>query len=97
MKLFFVETPGNKKAVDMYVDGALIQDDIPYIPSLATDHRGAAIYFFLLGEGLDMDEVDVEAEDLAEVERGYNYMFNPKHVREAFIERQNNIKSKKYN
>lgn len=98
MKIRFVETPGNNKAVDMLVDGHLIQEDIPYIPSKATDHRGTAVYLFLLDtdDDIEIDEIDFgNTENLSEVIRAHEYMYHPWHVKESVNERLNKIPSKK--
>lgn len=72
------------KTVNMFIDDVLIDEDIPYIPAKAVDHRGTALYFY----GLDWDEYQLDelTEKPQEVLRAYNYMHHPELIRIAIEE-----------
>jgi hypothetical protein len=67
----------DRKTVNMFVDGFLISDEIPFIPSKAVDHRGSALWFYAQENGLSWPDFQLDefTEQPSEVERGFMYMF----------------------
>lgn len=78
----------DKKTANMFIDNFLIDEDIPFIPSLAMDHRGTALYFYTKENGLVWADVELDefTEHPSEVGRAFEYMHKPWLIREAIQE-----------
>lgn len=79
----------DKKTANMFVNGYLINEDIPLVPKYAVDHRGGALYFYAKEQNMEWEdfELDIETYKPSEIKRGFDYMFNPIYVLESVTER----------
>lgn len=91
-KVAFVKNNDGMTAT-MLVNGKVrkaVEHDIPYIPSLQTDHRGKALFLLLTELGLSAGDVELSAdENLYMVIESEKYLHNPYHVLESIEERLN--------
>jgi hypothetical protein len=78
----------DRKTANLFVDGFLISQEIPYIPTKAVDHRGNALYFFAMENSLKWAdfELDELTETPSEIKRGWDYMFQPSLIAKAIKE-----------
>lgn len=78
----------DRKTATMFISNFLIDEDIPYLPHKATDHRGAALYFYAQENSLDWRdfELDEFTEKPEEVERGFFHLSHPELINEAIEE-----------
>lgn len=79
------------KTTTFLANHQIINDEVPYIPEKVVDHRGLALYLFC-GETLTFwDELkfgEGADENFSELERGFDYMFNPIFVKEEIEARE---------
>lgn len=80
----------DKKTANLFVNNFLINEDIPFIPRLATDHRGLTLFYYCLENDLEWADLEFDefTEQLFEIKRGFDYMENPVHVPEFIEERR---------
>lgn len=89
----------DRKTCNMFIDTELVNEDIPFIPSRAMDHRGTALWYYAKENNLEREELilDEYTEQPSEVWRAWDYSFNPTHVQESILEREQMKKTKHNN
>jgi len=66
----------DRKTANMFIDDYLWEEDIPFVPTKAMDHRGVALYLYALENNLEWQDfaLDELTERPDEVERGFFHM-----------------------
>lgn len=88
----------DKKTTTFLADHMIINDEIPYVPELLVDHRGLNLYLFCKEADIAEEELEfgVETENYEELQRGFQYMFDPIYVRQNIEEREKNRRPRRW-
>ena len=78
----------NSNAVQLFIDGILYKEDIPYIPAWNLDHRGEALFHSTSDDFEDFEFINCTQHDIRKISIGYKYLFNPYHVKSEILKRQ---------
>lgn len=85
----------DRRTCNMFIDNQLMNEDIPFIPELAVDHRGMELVFYLadkfpnntIDELWELVNLDVYTEKPFIIMAGFKYWKDPKYIKEGIEER----------